>query len=602
MSIKKKAVLLLCGVFSLVGGKLFAQDKSDKPVHVLITAGQSNTDGRVPNKFLPDEIKSLTTDTSYLTGAYPYAKIVQNSHTGQFKPYWPKGRISEGFWTYDAITYRLFGEAVKEDFYVIKYAVGGTSIGYPKEMSPKGGYWSGNPQWLAQTTSREKKGHSLLLSFTETIDAAIDQTLSKLDRGYQIDAFLWHQGESDKQYEADYYDNLKAVIQYVRQHLTEKTGQDYSRLPFVFGSIPKANRYYSDLVEAAMQRIAEEDENAYLVDLSQQTLQGDRTHFDAPAAEYFGRKMYGVLEQVLGLSKAPFHVAKYSGDKTCAISYTFDDGLAEHYSVVAPRLKALGFKGTFWINGAKVNQDEQDIVDTTRVTWGQLKAMAEEGHEISNHGWNHRNLGRFSLEEIKEDVLHNDSMIYEKVGVWPRTYCYPNNTKRMEGIAFINQNRVGTRLLQRSVGGKSTKENLHTWVQDLLANKGWGVTMTHGIHYGYDHFSNPDILWTHLQEVKQQENQIWVGTFEEVVSYMKERKNTTFKITQTADGYRLEPHLTLDQELFAQPLTGVWGQEEGKSVQIEQDGKPLAIRQSAGKVLFDFNPFGGVITVKQHRN
>lgn len=41
------------------------------------------------------------------------------------------------------------------------------------------------------------------------------------------------------------------------------------------------------------------------------------------------------------------YVAKYKHDKICAISYTFDDGLAEHYTIVFPELEKRGFKGTF---------------------------------------------------------------------------------------------------------------------------------------------------------------------------------------------------------------------------------------------------------------
>lgn len=33
------------------------------------------------------------------------------------------------------------------------------------------------------------------------------------------------------------------------------------------------------------------------------------------------------------------YVARYKQDKACAISYTFDDGLAEHYTLVAPQLE-----------------------------------------------------------------------------------------------------------------------------------------------------------------------------------------------------------------------------------------------------------------------
>lgn len=45
------------------------------------------------------------------------------------------------------------------------------------------------------------------------------------------------------------------------------------------------------------------------------------------------------------------YVAKYKQDKTCAITYTFDDGLAEHSTVAAPELEKRGFRGTFWVCG-----------------------------------------------------------------------------------------------------------------------------------------------------------------------------------------------------------------------------------------------------------
>ena len=70
------------------------------------------------------------------------------------------------------------------------------------------------------------------------------------------------------------------------------------------------------------------------------------------------------------------YVAKYRHDKVCAISYTFDDGLAEHYTLAAPQLEQRGFRGTFFVNGSKVNKDERRVRDTTRVTWPQLKEMA----------------------------------------------------------------------------------------------------------------------------------------------------------------------------------------------------------------------------------
>ena len=65
-------------------------------------------------------------------------------------------------------------------------------------------------------------------------------------------------------------------------------------------------------------------------------------------------------------------IAKFKGNKPAAISYTFDDGYVEHYTVAAPELEKHGFRGTFWVNGTTHQKNEQQITDTTRATWAQL--------------------------------------------------------------------------------------------------------------------------------------------------------------------------------------------------------------------------------------
>ena len=290
-------------------------------------------------------------------------------------------------------------------------------------------------------------------------------------------------------------------------------------------------------------------------------------------------------------------VAKYRHDKVCAISYTFDDGLAEHYTRAAPQLEQRGFRGTFFINGSKVNKDERHIKDTTRVTWPQLKEMAEKGHEISNHGWAHRNFAKFPFEVLKEDILKNDSAIYAHVGVMPRTYAYPNNTKQGEAMAFVARNRVGTRLKQRSVGSKRTARDLEKWMEILIKTGDWGVGMTHGLTYGYDAFGNPQRLWEHWEQVKANEDKIWVGTFHEVVSYLKEREAIRLTVTEKKNKLHVVPELPLDKELFTEPLTMVVEGGTMKKVSARQGKKKLSVQLRSDKAFFDFDPFGGEIIV-----
>lgn len=564
--------------------------------HVLITAGQSNTDGRVSNKHLPLYIKALATDTvDYQDGAYRHCKIAQNRTDGQFVPFFPKGRITQGLWAYDAVIYYQLERALQQDFYVVKYAVGGTSIQYPND-SAKGRYWSANPDWLAKTVSIEKGGQSILLSLTEAIDAAIDETLSNLEGGYTIDAFLWHQGESDNRYPKTYYANLKALVDYVRNHLTAKTGVDYSQLPFIFGTVSTANRQYQPLVEAGMRRLANDDLNAYLIDMSKGTLLSDRLHFDVQSATYLGEAMFNILSKVMPINQHGFSVARFKDDKRAAVSYTFDDALIEHATLVAPRMEKLGFRGTFWVNGRTVS-DTAAALGKPRTSWKQLKQMANAGHEVSNHGWAHRSVTRLNPEELRHEVAYNDTLIYRHTGVFPRTFCYPGNAKNDSVIAVIEKGRIGTRTFQFSLGSKSTRKNLEKRVDQWLANGEWAVAMTHGINYGYDAFRNADVFWEHLNHVKAREDSLWVGTFRDVAAYTKAQKALTYTVTSTSKGLTVTPHLSLDETLFRVPLTGVIEQANLKKIAVRQGGKRLKVRILPDKALFTFDPYGGPIDV-----
>ena len=298
-----------------------------------------------------------------------------------------------------------------------------------------------------------------------------------------------------------------------------------------------------------------------------------------------------------------FRIAKFKDNKACAISYTFDDGLKEHYTLVTPGLNKLGFKGTFVINGSKINRDENNITDTTRMTWQELKEMAKSGQEISNHGWAHKNFGRFSLQEIKEDIDKNDSAIFANVGIKPVTFAYANNTKTPEGVKIASENRVDTRTFQRSLGGKSTLDELDSWVDKLVADHDWGVTMTHGITYGYDHFVSQDILWEHLKNVKAREHEIWVGTFREVAAYVKERDSTTLQVQPLAKGkYKIMPVCSLNKTLFTEPLTIILEATDIKKVEIRQGDKKIKPTLEPDKILFNIDPFAGSVHIDLKKN
>ena len=50
-------------------------------------------------------------------------------------------------------------------------------------------------------------------------------------------------------------------------------------------------------------------------------------------------------------------IAQYRGGRDAAISYTFDDGLLEQYTLVFPELEKRNIKATFAVNGGWMAHD-----------------------------------------------------------------------------------------------------------------------------------------------------------------------------------------------------------------------------------------------------
>lgn len=263
-----------------------------KTIPVFITAGQSNTDGRIGNELLPDYIQQ---------NKYKHCYWCYNSggHSmdGKFELFWPRiaNRNKPGRWAYDAVTYYWLEQSLKEDFYVIKESLGGTAIDLSCGSTNKM-YWCASPEYLDTVAASDKGGKSLLKALCENVDLAIDKSLSKMKGSYEFKALLWHQGESDRHASKNYYDNLKAVIAYIRQHLVEKTGdRKYAQLPVILGGISHKSRGWTKGVEEAQKRLQAEDKNIYLVEVPNANMQKDNIHFDAEGGEILGRKVYNKL-------------------------------------------------------------------------------------------------------------------------------------------------------------------------------------------------------------------------------------------------------------------------------------------------------------------
>ena len=112
---------------------------------------------------------------------------------------------------------------------------------------------------------------------------------------------MWHQGESDRTQAAAYHDNLQQLVSYLRSWLVGKTGDErYATLPFIAGTVNRSSTQYNAVVEQAVRRLAEEDANFHVVDMSDCKLGSDNLHFDATGEADAAQRMFDKLVE-LGL-------------------------------------------------------------------------------------------------------------------------------------------------------------------------------------------------------------------------------------------------------------------------------------------------------------
>ena len=286
-------------------------------------------------------------------------------------------------------------------------------------------------------------------------------------------------------------------------------------------------------------------------------------------------------------------VARYKDGKKRATSFTFDDGNRDNYTIAAPELEKRGMRGTFWLNCATVQGEVQG--KDYRMTWDDICDLHRRGHEMSNHGWSHKNLTKLSPEEVKAEIEKNDSAIFVHTGVKPVTFCFAYNARNKELEEIASKGRVGTRMFEYAFGEMSPDSDLREKLHKTIGNCDWAVWMTHGITSQYDHFKDTSRFTAFLDYVKKREEQIWIGTFKEVAAYIAERDAVRLDVVRKGKKLTVTPSLELDAALFDMPLTMCITNVSALSA--IQDGKKLAPVFQDGKAFIDFNPHGGKISI-----
>jgi peptidoglycan/xylan/chitin deacetylase (PgdA/CDA1 family) len=91
------------------------------------------------------------------------------------------------------------------------------------------------------------------------------------------------------------------------------------------------------------------------------------------------------------------------------VALTFDDGPTLETNDVLDELRLYNLKATFFLIGVNVQQ----YPDITR-------RIVQEGHDVANHTWSHRDLTTLSAQEVTQELQSTNDLIRQLTGVQPK--------------------------------------------------------------------------------------------------------------------------------------------------------------------------------------
>ena len=248
---------------------------------------------------------------------------------------------------------------------------------------------------------------------------------------------------------------------------------------------------------------------------------------------------------ISGLAVGADHPAQWPHGKKAAIVLTYDDSLGSQLDIAIPQLNEAGFKGTFFLNGTFAPED-----------MSRWRAVAAAGHELGNHSMFHPcpaaafaseaqfHTENYSVRGMLREIGAMNTFLLALDGKSGRTYGVPcsqtmvggqDYTEALRASGMIRYVRTGGdgdgviadpskldpfRVPSRMFSTEHTGADLVAFAESVRKSGGMGVFMFHGVGGDYLNVS-ADAHRALMVYLKQHEDEIWVGTFQDVMDFVK---------------------------------------------------------------------------------
>lgn len=295
-------------------------------------------------------------------------------------------------------------------------------------------------------------------------------------------------------------------------------------------------------------------------------------------------------------------------DATCAITLTFDDGLANQFSTMVPLLDNYGLKGTFYI---VTDWAERDGI------WPEIKRLSDNGHEIGSHTLTHPTIS--GLDEL----VRSKQILEQKTGKACLTVAYPycNLPTDPAANAALEENYISGRtcsgqlvahnttdmynissIVTGTEGRIKTSDDMQGMFENARDEKRWCVFLTHEINKGSGYSPTQSREFKKaLIYLRNNPNSYWVATFADVSKYIREnRASAVTELSATQDRIIVSVTNKLDSALYNFPITIRRTMPDGwSSAEVTQNGEVVKSWTDKNHTCLYFNvvPGAGDVTI-----
>ena len=236
--------------------------------------------------------------------------------------------------------------------------------------------------------------------------------------------------------------------------------------------------------------------------------------------------------------------------KKCAVVITYDDAIDQHLDNAIPVLDSLGLKATFYLTAFSTSMQNR---------LQEWRRLSVNGHELGNHTLYHpciggpgrewvkpeADLSKYTVQRMVNETRMTNVFLHALDGKVKRTFAYTCGDTKIGDSSFMNGMKGdfiaarGTQALMHTINqvdlynidcyvvNGQTAAQMLVWVDKAVKTNSLLVLLFHGVGGGNGLNVSLEAHRQFLQQLKNQEKDIWIAPMLEVAEYVKayQRKN-----------------------------------------------------------------------------